>query len=62
MKLQDDDIREFSEIWLEEFHETLSMEEVRFCASLLLELYSVLVRPLPTESPAARKPAAKHRT
>jgi len=42
MQLEDEDIREFSKLWQEEFNETLSPDEARHHASLLLELYVVL--------------------
>jgi len=43
--LQEDDLREFIQIWADEFHETISMEQARDCASLLMELYALLARP-----------------
>ncbi len=62
MNLHEDDFREFAQIWSEEFREALSIEEARYHASMLLELYSVLARSLPSEAPVARKSAAQHRT
>ncbi len=49
MNLTDEDLQEFSQIWSEEFHETISIAEAREHASALLELYSVLARPTPPE-------------
>jgi len=49
MYLEDDEIREFSKIWEQEFHETLSIDEAKREASLLLELYALLSQPLPEE-------------
>ena len=50
MRLHDEDIREFSELWKQEVKETLSPEEARHRASQLLELYLRLAEPLPNES------------
>ncbi len=41
---------EFTEIWREEFHEGISPDEARPCATLLLELYALLAG-LPAASP-----------
>jgi hypothetical protein len=49
VKLTDQDLKEFCQIWKEEFDEEISIEEARQHASSLLELYSVLARPLPSE-------------
>ena len=49
MYLEDDELREFSELWEQEFHETLSIDEARAEASRLLELCLLLSRPLPEE-------------
>jgi hypothetical protein len=58
MYLEDEDIREFSELWKKEFSETLSPDKARHHASLLLELYGLLARPLPEERSAP--PDADH--
>lgn len=42
MQLSDDDLREFIQLWSEEFQEPLSMEDARLDASALLHLYSLL--------------------
>ena len=53
MDLEERDIKEFQDIWQQEFGETLSPEQARLEASLLLELYSALARPLPAPPDAA---------
>ena len=62
MQLQDDDIREFSDLWKEEFNEILTISKAREYASLLLELYWLLAQPLPGEPPGAPEdsPTATH--
>jgi len=47
MELTEEDIREFAAIWKEEFGDSLSPADARHEASLLMELYSLLARPLP---------------
>lgn len=47
MELTDDEIREFIELWTQEFGEELTPDEARHQASLLLQLYGCLARPLP---------------
>jgi hypothetical protein len=56
MQLEDNDIREFAEIWLEEFGETLSESEARHHASQLLALYELLAQ-APAETREERPPA-----
>ncbi len=46
MQLTDDDIQEFTALWKKEFGEEISEEEARHQASQLIQLYSLLVRPL----------------
>jgi hypothetical protein len=50
MQFTEADLREFMEIWQEEFQESISMDEARHSAHLLLELYALLVEPLPGAS------------
>ena len=50
MELTEEDLREFSRLWREEFHEEITPEDARAVASSLVELYWVLARPLPTET------------
>jgi hypothetical protein len=45
MKLSDDNLREFTVLWEEEFHDSLGREEALHLASQLLELYALLARP-----------------
>lgn len=49
MKLSDQAVREFREIWHREFGQLLSLDEARAKATLLLELCRIIVRPLPGE-------------
>jgi len=51
MQLGDDDIREFTDLWKQEFGETLTKDEARHHASQLLELYALLARPLERSGP-----------
>ena len=44
MKINDDDLREFTVLWEEEFHESLGREQALHLASQLLELYALLAR------------------
>jgi len=44
MQLEDEDIREFIQIWEEEFHETLAPDAARHHASQLLELYALIAK------------------
>ncbi|MHB8523783.1 MAG: hypothetical protein ACYDH9_23930 [Limisphaerales bacterium] len=50
MQLGEEDIREFRDIWREEFKETISPEEAHHRASLLLELYALLAGLPPEQS------------
>jgi hypothetical protein len=56
MELTNDDIREFRELWKEEFGEEISVEYARTRASQLIELYALLYgtdqRGIVPESPA----------
>lgn len=47
MTLSDDDLQEYMQIWREEFGESISLEDARHSASMLLELFVVLLEPLP---------------
>ena len=42
MQLEEEDIREFSELWKLEFRETLSPGDAQARASVLLEFYALL--------------------
>ncbi len=43
MQLTENDIREFVEIWSAEFNETISDEQAKLSASMLLDLCFLLV-------------------
>jgi len=47
MHLSDQDIREFQELWRQQFEESLTEDKAREEAMQLLELYALLARPLP---------------
>jgi hypothetical protein len=49
MDLNDEELREFAKLWEQEFKETLTLNEARIKASLLLELYGRLYKPLQEE-------------
>lgn len=45
MQLEEDDIREFAQIWKEEFGEKLSAKEAHYHASRFIELFLLLAKP-----------------
>lgn len=49
MQLNDEDIREFTALYTQEFGETISEVEAREMGSRVLDLYTILMRPLPHE-------------
>ena len=49
MRLTDNDLDEFAEIYKAEFKKDISREEARDVASQLMKLYELLARPLPSE-------------
>jgi len=51
MQLTDADLQEFIDIWKEEFQEIISMDEARHSASMLMELFALLLEAPPTPSP-----------
>ena len=57
MQLEESEVKEFAELWKREFNEDLSLDAARLQASLLLELYVRLARPLPgtTNKPHQQK-------
>ena len=55
MDLSPEALREFMQIYAEEYGEELSEKEARELASSLIRLYEVLRRPLPSEIAAAEK-------
>lgn len=44
MQLTDDDLQIFRQLWLEEFQESISVDDSRRYATTLLDLYLLLVR------------------
>jgi hypothetical protein len=44
MELTEDDIREFQEVWLDEFKEPISPDDARQRFDELLELYAICAR------------------
>jgi len=44
MKLGDNDIREFSKLWQEEFGEPISLDDARASVSTLIEIYTLLAQ------------------
>ena len=42
MQFTDEDLSSFMQIWSEEFHEPISVEDARLSAAMLLDLYSLL--------------------
>jgi hypothetical protein len=49
MELTDEELHEFQAIWKRTFKEDLSLGDARQCASQLIELYTQLAKPLPSE-------------
>jgi hypothetical protein len=49
MKIDEQDLREFMQLYEAEFSEKLSLEEARVLVGRLLELYVLLARPLPRD-------------
>lgn len=45
MQLTDHDLREFMEIWSDEFQEAITLDDARLSASMLLELYLMVMSP-----------------
>lgn len=42
MQFSEADLKEFIEIWKEEFHETITKADAQLAASSLMELYTLL--------------------
>jgi hypothetical protein len=53
MQFTDADLQEFAVIWKKEFQETISMDEARHAASMLMEVFALLLEPLPAVSSRA---------
>ncbi len=60
MTLGNDDLSEFAELWREEFKENLSLDEARHYATSLVELYTLLARPLPDARGSRSENDAQH--
>ena len=60
MQFDDADLREFMNIWNDEFHEEISIDEARHRASQLMELYALLVLPSPNTSPPTQEDSLTH--
>ena len=56
MQLTDEDIREFTTLWEQEFHERLSPGEARHAATALLELYDLIAQPVSSSAEASDLP------
>jgi len=63
MHLTDPDLQEFIEAWKEEFQEVISMDEARHSASMLMELFALLIEALPPPpSRSLESSSPDHRT
>lgn len=51
MQISDEAIKEYIQIYKDDFGEELSMEQAREIGTRLVELYLVLSRPLPQRAP-----------
>ena len=51
MQFDDDDIQEYRRIWKEEFQEEISLEDARHSASMLMELFALLLQSVPDALP-----------
>ena len=59
MQIPDNDLEEFRAIYKDEFGEELTLDAAREMASNLLDLYELLMQPLPGEvDPSPNLPAA----
>ena len=51
MQLTEDELREFVEIWKDEFNEPITIEDARQSASALLDLYLILTSSWSSDEP-----------
>lgn len=58
MQLTEEDIKEFQTIWQAHSGQVLSVAEARQCATRLMKLYLLLVRPLPDEGTPEHPPTS----
>jgi hypothetical protein len=42
MQFTEDDLREFMAIWSDEFHESISLDDARLSATMLMDLFALL--------------------
>lgn len=56
MKISDQDLEGFRSIYAKEFSETITLPEAREMATRLVNLYLLLLRPLPGEQGQEEKP------
>jgi hypothetical protein len=61
MQFTDAELREYIEIWKEEFQESISLDEARQSASMLMELFALLLEPA-ASSLASESSLNDHRT
>jgi len=63
MQLDDNDLLEYRRIWREEFGEEISLDDARHSASMLMELYALLIQPIPkAPSRSSESSLPDHRT
>jgi hypothetical protein len=63
MQFTDAELREYIEIWKEEFQESISLDEARQSASMLMELFALLLEPESAASSLASESSLNdHRT
>lgn len=53
MQFTDADLQEFTAIWKKEFQEAISLDEARHAASMLMEVFALLLESLPAASSRA---------
>jgi flagellin-specific chaperone FliS len=53
MKLTDQDVQEYKRVHEEEFGELISDDEAREIATRVIQLYEILIQPLPDENTTA---------
>jgi hypothetical protein len=63
MLFTDAELQEYKEIWREEFQESISVDEARHSASMLMELLALLLEQTPgASSPTSENLLPDHRT
>jgi hypothetical protein len=63
MQFTDADLQEYIEIWKEEFQESISLNEAQHSASVLMDLFALLLERVPeTPSSASESSLPDHRT